>query len=109
MCIFFFSKESREKGFWWWVGFRVCPLPSPRPPRAGGPRLAASRGTAVAARRAPPAREWRGAVPPPGPAGRSNAAPLRHRAGTTERKSGVEGKRGDLGGRRIIKKKKQRQ
>src|SRR2546422_9375405 len=77
------------------TGVQTCALPISRRTRAGGPHARLARHLLLRGqgsrghRRAPPRRAWRAG----GPEG--------------DRKSVVKGKRVDLGGRRIIKKKKE--
>src|SRR3712207_9047311 len=101
-CFFFFQAEDgiRDIGV---TGVQTCALPISRPRRRSACRP--KRPSPPSARRGsgscPVARRR---SPRPPCAGRGTSLP-----GGRDRKSGGEGKRGDLGGRRILKKKKDRQ
>src|SRR3712207_7655168 len=105
---FFFQAEDgiRDIGV---TGVQTCALPIWRPGSPGGSavrtaagsRRSSARPVAVAVAAAG-AADRRGG-PPPSSANRGPARPT-----CRDRKRGVEGKRVELGGRRIIKKKKRR-
>src|SRR3989441_11003028 len=111
--VFFFQAEDgiRDKLV---TGVQTCALPiwargrpRRRGPRGGARPRAAGGGAASRRLRPPRPRARDGACGAPGRPPRRHRLP-RPLARGGDRKSVVEGKRGDLGGRRIIKKKKER-